>query len=529
MTPSSDSSRRLREGTTIGNTYEVCEEIGRGGMGVVYEVRHKRLPKRFAIKVIGSDASEESLHRFRREAEIVSSLGHANILRIIDFNVLPDNTPYMVMEFLEGEDLERGLAKGRLTLSQGLSIASQIGAALQAAHDHGIVHRDLKPANVFLSDRETKGKHSYHVTVLDFGVSKVLNSTTFATHGDFVVGTPQYMAPEQASGDTESISAKSDQFSMACVVYEMMCGQKAFEGDRLAEVVFQVCHQDPPSLVQRNPEIPIAISRAVERGMSKEHSDRFASVLDFVEALHEQEIDEPKEGLPLMSADFKRAPLDALSDTVIGRRASAENKTLVGSSKQEGENQGAKRKSKIVLGIAALLLLAGLIAVFGTRCRGATTNNSQEISLAVRGEPSERKDGVVLGVTDSGVPLGASIARDGATSSIADAGTIKIDASLDAMRVATVNRAKGTRPASDKLVEAKRMLKDGEYARARQLAKKVLRTKNAGDGFVITVKSFCGEGKQGTAQDWLSRVPRAKRKSVVSYCSKIHQVDLVNF
>lgn len=102
MSSSSDSLRLLRKGTTVGNTYEVCEEIGRGGMGVVYEVRHKRLHQRFAIKVIGSDASEESLLRFHREAEVVSSLGHANILRVIDFNVMPDNTPYMVTEFLEG-------------------------------------------------------------------------------------------------------------------------------------------------------------------------------------------------------------------------------------------------------------------------------------------------------------------------------------------------------------------------------------------------------------------------------------------
>lgn len=167
------------------------------------------------------------------------------------------------------------------------------------------------------------GEHSYHVTVLDFGVSKVLDSTTLVTQGDFVVGTPQYMAPEQASGEKEIISAKSDQFSMACVFYEMMCGQKAFVGGTLAEVVYQVCHKDPPSLIERNPDIPIAISQAVERAMSKENTDRFANVLDFVNALHGREVDEAMEVESLDFDDSDRAPVDPLADTVAGNRFSA--------------------------------------------------------------------------------------------------------------------------------------------------------------------------------------------------------------
>ncbi|HUH04282.1 MAG TPA: serine/threonine-protein kinase, partial [Kofleriaceae bacterium] len=223
----------LGVGTMLAETYKVTGLLGRGGMGSVWAADHARLPgKKVAIKVLHTEvaADDESLARFRREAEIASRLGHPNIVDVHDFNILPDGSPYLVLEYLEGEDLAARLLRGPLPLDEVASIVRQVGAALAAAHRENIVHRDLKPQNVFLVPTEADGFVIEQAKVLDFGISKIRGSQTVKTNAATMLGTPQYMAPEQALGQHDNVDARTDVFALGAMVYEMLSGRPAFAG-----------------------------------------------------------------------------------------------------------------------------------------------------------------------------------------------------------------------------------------------------------------------------------------------------------
>jgi serine/threonine-protein kinase len=278
----------IQAGAVLAETYEVTRLLGQGGMGAVWEATHLRLPgKRVAIKVLlgVADPGSEVYLRFRREAEIASRLGHPNIVEVHDFNLLPSGKPYLVLEFLEGESLEARLARGPLTLEQALSIARQIGSALQAAHIHGVVHRDLKPANVFLVSTVVDGEPAIQVKVLDFGISKIRGSQTLQTKDMILLGTPQYMAPEQAQGRNTEIDARTDEFALGAIVYETLTGKPPFSGENLPEVVYKIVHERPQPLNTLVPGLPVHVIATVERALEKNADQRFPDVTSFIAAL----------------------------------------------------------------------------------------------------------------------------------------------------------------------------------------------------------------------------------------------------
>ncbi|HZW89926.1 MAG TPA: protein kinase, partial [Myxococcaceae bacterium] len=273
----------LNVGAVLGETYRIQSLIGRGGMGAVWAAEHLRLPgKHVAVKVLLDAAAggEEMLQRFRREAEIASRLGHPNIVEVLDFNTLPTGQPYIVLEYLQGETLAGRLASGRLQLDEALAITRQIGSALQAAHRAGVVHRDLKPDNVFLctpeEDMPTK------VKVLDFGISKIRGSQSLRTQDAILMGTPQYMSPEQATGKNTAVDARTDVFALGAIVYEMLGGQAAFAGGSLAEVVYRVVHGQPTPLRELAPALPENVLNAVERALQKDPAARPEDIGAFI-------------------------------------------------------------------------------------------------------------------------------------------------------------------------------------------------------------------------------------------------------
>ncbi len=275
----------IRIGTTLRDTYELTSLLGKGGMGSVFLARHLRLPgKQVAVKVLlyEEELSQEQFARFRREAEIASQLGHPNIVEVLDFHTLENGTPYLVMEYLRGESLAHRLRKGPLSIREAFSIARQMGSALQAAHRAGVVHRDLKPANVFLVPTDIEGLSGERVKLLDFGISKLMGSQTLQTQDDMLMGTPQYMSPEQAMGRNKEIDARTDIFAFGCIVYEMLSGASPFAGATIAEVVYRVVNAQPESLAVRCPDLPARAVAAVDRALSKNPQDRFAEVSAFI-------------------------------------------------------------------------------------------------------------------------------------------------------------------------------------------------------------------------------------------------------
>jgi serine/threonine-protein kinase len=264
--------------------YVIEALIGQGGMGAVFVARHRTLTdKRVAIKVLHTEITDPDIQlRFKREAQIATRVNHPNIVEVHDFDITPDGVPFLVLEYLEGQTLAHRLAQGPIPLDQVMSIVRQVGSALAAAHREGIVHRDLKPQNIFLVPTEVDGRMVEVAKVLDFGISKWRGSETVKTQESALLGTPQYMSPEQATGRHDSVDARTDVFALGSIVYEMLCGHPAFSGASIPEVVFKVVYEQPLPIAA---SVPDSVATAIRTAMSKPAEDRYATVSNFVEAL----------------------------------------------------------------------------------------------------------------------------------------------------------------------------------------------------------------------------------------------------
>lgn len=275
-------------GTVLGGAYRIEEPLGTGGMGAVHAARHLRTGRRYAVKTIlaSRSANEDAIRRFEREATAASALGHPGIVQVHDFNVTPDGTFYLVMDLLEGETLERRLEKtSPLPWLDAQRIAVELCAALGAAHEHGLLHRDIKPSNVFLA-KPTRASGTAERTVLvDFGLVKpLMDSGSQLTSTGAVVGTPMYMSPEQARGET--LDVRSDLYSLAAVVFETVTGAPPFLDRTMASVYARLLHDPPPraSQVARR-AVPTAIDDVLVRALAKDRAARFPNARALGEAL----------------------------------------------------------------------------------------------------------------------------------------------------------------------------------------------------------------------------------------------------
>jgi len=275
----------LQPGQVLDDTYRIVRGIGEGGMGEVYEAAHARLAGRYAIKLLQKDVAGDPglMARFQREAQVTSSLRHPNIVQVVDFRKMPEGTSYIVMEYLDGVDLAAEIrAKGPLPLERVRELVEQIATGLAAAHEQGIVHRDLKPANLFLL--VLPGSRRELVKIVDFGISKVRAADTQLTRTATVMGTPQYMAPEQALGESDRIDARSDQFALATIAYEMLAGRCAFVGDTIPTILYQLVHVEPAPLTVNGRAAHPAVEAVIRRGLAKQPEARFPSVIEFAQA-----------------------------------------------------------------------------------------------------------------------------------------------------------------------------------------------------------------------------------------------------
>jgi serine/threonine-protein kinase len=273
-------------GRVLDGRYRVLRLIAKGGMGSIYEAEHEAIGQRVALKVMHTALTGDDgvLSRFANEARAAAMLGHPGIIKCIDVGDTDDGTPYLVLELLEGRDLEAELrARGALPIHEAISIAIEVAAAVGCAHRAGIIHRDLKPDNVFLLARP---EPTASLKVLDFGISKFTNGLSAAppTKTGTVLGTPNYMAPEQIH-DSSKADARADVYGLGALLYQMLAGKMAFEAPALPTLVMKILSSRPPPLAEIRPELPAPLIAAVERALAKLPEERFASMDELMDAI----------------------------------------------------------------------------------------------------------------------------------------------------------------------------------------------------------------------------------------------------
>ncbi|HEU4640818.1 MAG TPA: protein kinase [Gemmatimonadaceae bacterium] len=265
--------------TSLAGRYTLERELGRGGMATVYLAEDRKHARKVAVKVLRPDvASLLGAERFLREVDIAARLAHPHIVPLIDSGEM-DGTLYYVAPYAPGGSLRERLDReGRLPVKDAVRIARQVGSGLDFAHRSGWVHRDVKPANILFADD--------HAVLSDFGIAHACAATDgeSLTGAGIVVGTPEYMSPEQASGERD-LESRSDIYSLACVVYEMLAGAPPFTGDGARATMAKHVTEPPRPIRVLRPDVPPAMERALERALAKNPAERFATVADFIAAL----------------------------------------------------------------------------------------------------------------------------------------------------------------------------------------------------------------------------------------------------
>jgi eukaryotic-like serine/threonine-protein kinase len=265
-------------------SFRLGKVLGRGAMGEVYEAVHAQTDAPAAVKLLQMDAlgSAGAVRRFMREARIAASLEVRHVARVLEVGGLDAPVPYIAMERLEGTDLSEHLREhGRLSIRDTVRMARHVARGLEAAHDAGIVHRDLKPANLFY-DRTPDGGGVWKI--LDFGVSKLTGSTQgTVTRADAIIGTPEYMAPEQPQG--REVTALADVYALGVICYRALTGTPPFSAEGVVEILFQVVHDMPPRPSALMPPLPPEVDDVLAIAMAKDPADRFAKAADLAKAL----------------------------------------------------------------------------------------------------------------------------------------------------------------------------------------------------------------------------------------------------
>lgn len=258
----------LAPGAMVG-PYRILEELGRGGMATVWKAYHEALERYVAIKVLHPTFTEEEafLDRFQQEAKALARLSHPNIVPIHDYSEHERN-PYLVMRYVEGHTLHRYLHGRRLSLSEILEIVRPVGEALAYAHGQGVLHRDIKPGNVILTFQGD-------VVLSDFGLAKLVEKDE-ALARELLMGTPQYISPEQAKADP--LDNRTDLYSLGVVLFEMIAQRVPFDGDTPYDVIHKHIYDPPPSVRALRPDVPAAVEEVLQTAMAKQPQDRYPDI-----------------------------------------------------------------------------------------------------------------------------------------------------------------------------------------------------------------------------------------------------------
>jgi serine/threonine-protein kinase len=295
------------EQQTIGERYTVEARIGQGGMAEVFRGFDPQLDRTVAIKVLGHPFDRDAgfVTRFRREAQAAARLNHPNIVGVYDAGADGD-TQYIVMEYIEGRTLASFLGGGgHPTPMQAVELTEKVASALQAAHEHGIIHRDIKPANVMVT-------RSGAVKVMDFGIARLQSDAT-APQTSSVIGTPAYFSPEQAQG--QPVDARSDIYSLGCVLYEMLAHHQAFTGDTPVAIAYKQVNETPPPPSASNPDVPPRLDAVVMKCLAKNPANRYQTAGELI-----ADLERVRQGIDVEATPLLPVVGDATATQVIARQ-----------------------------------------------------------------------------------------------------------------------------------------------------------------------------------------------------------------
>ncbi len=354
----------VRAGDVLSGRYRLEEKVGEGGMGAVFVAHDAELDRKVAIKLLAAGLvnDAEVLERFEREARLTAKLDHPNIVPIYDVG-RHEGRPFIVMKLLQGDSLAGRLrAKGGFTTDETLKLMRQLAAGLDYIHAQGFIHRDVKAGNIFLSPEG-------HATILDFGILRSKEATTGITRTGMVMGTPHYMAPEQALG-LKDVDHRVDLYALAVVLFECLTGTLPFEADSELRLIQLQAHAPPPELVDRAPWIPRVVADVVKRALAKNPSERYGTASELVTALEAAYV-EAKASKSSLPAVQTAGPVPTTAPSLRRQQISRTNLQVVNAAKPEptpSTNELAQalrpRRAPLVLGVVALSLIAGAAGWF---------------------------------------------------------------------------------------------------------------------------------------------------------------------
>ncbi|HEY6557098.1 MAG TPA: serine/threonine-protein kinase, partial [Polyangiaceae bacterium] len=277
----------LQVGTVVANRFELLKIAASGGIGTVYQAHDRAQGRLVAVKLL-KQLHPEHIQRFKREAELLARLDAPGFVRYIDFGVLKGGQPFLATEWLNGEDLDARLARGKLRIEDTITLATKIATSLAIAHQHGVIHRDIKPSNLWLVDRDTSKPK-----ILDLGLARFIDAARSSiTSTGAIMGTPSYMSPEQARGGS-NLDARTDVFSLGCVLYECLAGTPPFAGDQIMAILAKIVFEDAPRVRNLRADVPRGLERLVQAMLSREPADRprdAGAVAAALTALHPSEV-----------------------------------------------------------------------------------------------------------------------------------------------------------------------------------------------------------------------------------------------
>jgi len=332
--------------------YRITEQLGQGGMATVYKAYHAALDRYVAIKVLHAAFNEDAsfIMRFQREARVVAKLEHPNIVPVYDYSE-HEMRPYLVMKFIEGDTLKARLNHGPLTSKEINQIVDSIGAALAYAHKQGILHRDIKPSNVMIANDGV-------MYLADFGLARIAQAGESTMSSDSIMGTPQYISPEQAMGKKD-LDEGTDIYSFGVMLYEMVVGQVPFSADTPFAVIHDHIYTPLPMPRAINPKVPESVERVLLKALAKDRADRYASINDLMIAFKDAWM---KAGIPMQGTSITMKP----QNLNVTQKASAFEPA--GTTVAAKQVPAKKRSSAwIYAGAGAILLLCCVVGVLAFR------------------------------------------------------------------------------------------------------------------------------------------------------------------